>query len=133
MDTHPVRKKVTAICDRQDFITERIARNHKLINNVPYQLFIAEILDHRMSVCPRGNAPADSHRFWEVLYMNRVPIVKRSKGLSYFLDLPVVCLDDWDELNDENHINEQYEKVKNNSREKLDMSFWEKKILNELK
>ncbi len=133
MDTHPTRSKVTTICERQDFITDRITKDHTQINNLPYQMFISEILDHKMSVCPRGNAPADSHRFWEVLYMNRVPIVKRSKGLSYFLDLPVVCLDNWDELNDENHINEQYEKVKNNSREKLDMSFWEKKILNELK
>ena len=132
MDTHPIRKQVTNICEKQQFITDRITRDHTTINNLPYQMFVSEILDHKMSVCPRGNAPADSHRFWEVLYMDRVPIVKTSKGNSYFLDLPVVCLDDWEELNDLNHINKKYEQVKNNSREKLDMSYWEKKILNAL-
>jgi hypothetical protein len=86
-----------------------------------------------MTICPRGNAPADSHRFWEVLYMDRVPIVKRNKGLESFLDLPVVCLDDWNELENVDLINEKYEKVKNNSREMLDMSYWENKILNAIK
>lgn len=133
LDTHPIRRKVNNICENKDYITDRIAKSHTQINNTPYQLFISEILDHKMTICPRGNAPADSHRFWEVLYMDRVPIVKRNKGLESFLDLPVVCLDDWNELESVDLINEKYKKVKNNSREMLDMSYWENKILNAIK
>ena len=84
-----------------------------------------------MIVCPRGNAPAETHRFWEVLYLGRIPIIKKNKGNSFFLELPVIALEDWEQLADLEFINSEYEKVKNNSKEMLKMSYWEKVITDE--
>jgi hypothetical protein len=84
-----------------------------------------------MAVCPRGNAPADTHRFWEVLYMNRVPIIKLNQGNKYFTELPVIILDDWQQLKDKSFLDSEWERVKDNPKEMLDMLYWEKLIQNE--
>ena len=84
-----------------------------------------------MVVCPRGNAPAETHRFWEVLYMNRVPIIKLNQGNRYFTELPVIVLDDWQQLKDKSFLDTEWERVKDNSKEMLDMLYWEKLIQNE--
>ncbi len=49
--------------------------------------------------CVRGNG-VDTHRIWEALYRNSLPIVKRDKwstSLAY-LGLPLFMVDDWQEL-----------------------------------
>ncbi len=49
-------------------------------------------------ICPRGNA-VDCHRNWEVLYMRRVPIMKRDPYLEeLFKDYPVLWVDDFAEV-----------------------------------
>ena len=63
-------------------------------------------------ICPRGNA-VDCHRNWEVLYMRRVPIMKRDPYLQeLFKDYPVLWVDDFAEvtqtmLMDNYHLYEQ--------------------------
>ena len=131
LNTTPIREKVRHICESLPYVTNKLTKDHLKINDNPYQQYVSEIIDHRMIVCPRGNAPAETHRFWEVLYLNRVPIIKKNKGNSFFLDLPVVALDDWEQLRDMDFLNSEYEKVKDNSREMLKMSYWRNKITNE--
>ena len=49
-------------------------------------------------ICPRGNA-IDCHRNWEVLYMRRVPIMKRHPYLEeLYKDLPVLFVNDYSEV-----------------------------------
>ena len=93
-----------------------------------YKEFADKVLDHKMVVCPRGNAAADSHRFWEVLYLGRVPIVKYKKGIAPFLELPVIVLDDWDKLLDLEFLQDEYDKVKNNPKDMLDISYWVERV-----
>jgi hypothetical protein len=131
LNTNPIRTKVNDICQSLPYVTCDSAISHENTNNRPYDDFVNHILDHKMVVCPRGNAPAETHRFWEVLYMNRVPIIKRNKGNSYFTDLPVVVLDDWEQLKDKAFIDLEWAIVKDNSKEMLDMIYWEKLIQNE--
>ena len=49
-------------------------------------------------ICPEGNG-ADTHRFWEALYVKCVPIVLRTTYIEViqkqFPDLPMVVLDSW--------------------------------------
>ncbi len=131
VDTHPIRTAVNKLCEELPFVTTSVSRSHAETNSRPYDEFIKDIVEHKMVVCPRGNAAAETHRFWETLYMNRVPIIKRNKGNSFFTELPVIVLEDWEQLANLEFLESEWEKVKDNSREMLKMSYWEKLILNE--
>lgn len=131
LSTHPIRAEVNNICQSLSYVTCDSAVSHENTNNRPYDDFVKQIIDHKMVVCPRGNAPAETHRFWEVLYMNRVPIIKLNQGNKYFTELPVIVLDDWQQLKDKSFLDTEWERVKDNSKEMLDMLYWEKLIQNE--
>ena len=46
-------------------------------------------------ICPQGNG-VDCHRNWEVLYLKRVPIMKKSDYLQeLYKDYPVLWVDDF--------------------------------------
>jgi hypothetical protein len=88
-------------------------------------------------ICPEGNA-VDCHRNWEVVYMRRVPVMKKNVYLKYLLrDYPVLFVDDYTEVTEEyllsnEHLFDQmqeidlddlniqtfYDKIVNNSIEK---------------
>ena len=52
-------------------------------------------------ICPRGNA-IDCHRNWEVIYMRRVPIMKRHPYLEeLFKDYPVLFVDKYSEVTED--------------------------------
>jgi len=59
------------------------------------------LASYRYCVCPRGNG-LDTHRFWEALYLDCVPIVLDSPWIRvlryHYPSLPVVVLSRWDEL-----------------------------------
>ena len=67
-------------------------------NRVSYGDFLATLKQCKFMICPRGNA-VDCHRNWEVLYMRRVPIMKRDPYLQeLFKDYPVLWVDDFAEV-----------------------------------
>jgi len=81
-------------------------------NRVSYKDFLFRLKQCKFMICPRGNA-IDCHRNWEVLYMRRVPIMKRDSYLQeLFKDYPVLWVDDFTEvtqtmLMDNYHLYEQ--------------------------
>jgi hypothetical protein len=123
-DRQQVNKKL-------DYVTTTVSLSHKESVERSYIKYVNDILNHKMVVCPRGNAPAETHRFWETLYLGRVPIIKKNRGNSFFTELPVVVLESWDDLTNLDFINSQYEKVKNNSKDMLYIEYWKSRILNE--
>jgi hypothetical protein len=65
---------------------------------VSYKDFLTRLKQCKFMICPRGNA-VDCHRNWEVLYMRRVPIMKRDPYLQeLFKDYPVLWVDDFAEV-----------------------------------
>lgn len=58
--------------------------------------------EYEFCVCPEGNG-VDTHRLWEALYLQCVPIVIQSPFIqvltNQFPDLPIVVLNSWDDLN----------------------------------
>jgi hypothetical protein len=54
---------------------------------------------YRFVASPPGNGE-DCHRTWEALYLNVIPIVKRTILSEYFADLgiPLMLVDDWNSL-----------------------------------
>ena len=65
----------------------------------PYLEYLKELKRHKFAICPEGNG-IDTHRFYECLYMNVVPICKRNILTEYYSKLlPIVLVNEWQELN----------------------------------
>ena len=65
---------------------------------VDYYNFLLNLAKHKFIVCPRGNA-IDCHRNWEVLYMRRVPVMKRDSYLEeLYRDYPVLFVDKYSDI-----------------------------------
>lgn len=54
-------------------------------------------------ISPEG-AGMDCHRTWEALLLGSIPIVKSSPLNSLFKDLPVLIINDWQDINSQNLI-----------------------------
>jgi hypothetical protein len=86
-----------------------------------------------MVICPAGNG-VDTHRIWEILYSNRVPITIKTgnyKIYDLYEKLPIIILDTISDLMNLDLINEKYEKSINNFKniDMIDFNFWKNKIL----
>jgi hypothetical protein len=55
------------------------------------------ISKYKWTLCPRG-AGEDTHRLWEALYLGSIPVVLKSPLSSLYKDLPVIQLDNWNQL-----------------------------------
>ena len=64
-----------------------------------YDVYCQQILEHKFMICPQGNG-VDCHRNWEVLYLKRVPIMKKTAYLQeLYKDYPVLFVDDFGDIN----------------------------------
>lgn len=97
LNTHPSRKNCfDKLISKIDF---NVARNKK-------DYFI-ELAKHKYAICPRGNG-LDTHRIWECLYLNVIPIVIKNDFIN--IDhLPIIVLNDW---NDINTISDEFYNIK---------------------
>jgi len=85
--------------------------------------------NYSFELCPEGNG-LDTHRFYEALLLNTIPIVKRNSLESMYIKFPCVIVDDWNEITEKNCIkwkNELKDRI-HNEKYKLNMDFWYKKI-----
>lgn len=94
--------------------------------------FFNDILDHKMVLCPIGNG-IDTHRIWEVLYCDRIPItfkVGNYKIYELYQKFPILILNNFEELLDENLIKTKYNEIisKNYDKDMLNYSYWEKNV-----
>jgi hypothetical protein len=119
--------------------------NYPLERSAVYELFIKEsfclnssfkdfysyLLDLARSkfiLSPRGNG-IDCHRMWEALYMGAYPIVKSSSLDPLYEGLPVIIVNDWNEVT-ENFLVQKYEEMKGKefAWEKINADYWFKWI-----
>jgi hypothetical protein len=81
------------------FRNKRWAEVHE--QRVTYSVFLYNLSQSKFMICPRGNA-IDCHRNWEVIYMRRVPIMKRHPYLQeLYKDYPVLFVDDYSEVTEQ--------------------------------
>lgn len=92
--------------------------------------FLEDIRSHKFVLCPRG-VGIETHRMWETLYMGSIPIVKKEKALNEFRDLPILFIDNWDEISEE-FLQKKYDEIISTkwNMEKLKFGYWKKKITN---
>lgn len=95
--------------------------------------FLRDIKSSKFVFCPRGNG-IDTHRLWETLYMGSIPIVKYEETHHLFTDLPILFIEDWDEVN-EDFLNEKHLEIINKewNLDKLKISYWENFIKEKIK
>jgi len=62
----------------------------------PKRDYFIELAKHKSCICPRGNG-IDTHRLWESIYLNVIPIVVKNDFIN-IENLPIIILDDWSDL-----------------------------------
>lgn len=63
-----------------------------------YRDFLIEMRDHKFMICPEGHG-MDCHRNWELLYMRRVPVMKKSPYFARLMEgFPVLFVEDWSSI-----------------------------------
>ena len=92
--------------------------------------YLRKLRETPMVVCPEGNG-VDTHRLWETLYMGGMPVVKNNKLLNPLFDvLPVLRVNDWNQLGDLEYMHSSWDKVHKMSwnPEVLGASYWKELI-----
>lgn len=84
----------------------------------------ANQVEYAFVISPRGNG-LDCHRTWEALILGCIVIVKKGPLDSLYTDLPVLIVNDWDEVNQE-LLDSTIEKFKHMdfNYEKLEVNYW---------
>jgi len=100
-------------------------KRHSLCETETYIRYIREIKSCHYVLCPRG-AGIDTHRLWETLYLGRVPIVKRCNNTRYYSDLPILFVDDWNEVTEKTLVDQidHFSDTDKFNMEKLKLSWW---------
>jgi len=100
------------------------------VNGYGFDKYLDNIYNHPFVVCPEGNG-IDTHRMWECLYMNTIPVCVRNINNQFYTDLPILFVDDWEEVN-EIFLFEAYKSMTNKkwNRDMLKFSYWKDAIIN---
>lgn len=127
-NTNPIRAKITNFFENKNWAT--IGSKTK-----SYEEFLLNIKEHKFMICPEGNAiGGDCHRDWEVIYMRRVPIIKKNDFLTNLFDgIPVLFVEDFNDVT-ESLLNENlnlYDEMQNFDLSNLDIKKMYEKILKE--
>jgi hypothetical protein len=98
------------------------------LNGQNFDNYLDNLYNHKFVVCPEGNG-TDTHRTWECLYINTIPIEKRNINNQFYTDLPICFVDDWEEITEE-FLNSEYERITKLdwNLEKLDFNYWKNRI-----
>ena len=118
--------------------------------------YLEEMSQYKFAVSPRGWGP-DCYRTWEALLVGTIPIVRRCQFDQYiargsdvadcgqtcsltsdqgsqldrlYEDLPILVIDEWEEITEE-FLEQKYAEIqaKTSRREKLYLEYWKQKIL----
>jgi hypothetical protein len=121
------RKPVVDILSNKTYVTFVNGKN-----GYNYDEYLNNLYTHCFVVCPEGNG-TDTHRLWETLYAGSIPIHKKTINISYYEDLPICLVDDWSQIEDENFLISEYQKIKSKqwNLEKLNFEYWKAQILQE--
>jgi len=87
------------------------------------QDYFIELSKHKYAICPRGNG-LDTHRIWECLYLDVIPIIIKSDYINID-NLPIIILDDWNDI--DKIYNYEFIKQYTN---KLTLNFYKENINN---
>lgn len=119
-DNNPERKKVLELVENEwsDF-SETVFHGNKNVWQESEQHVYDMFSQYKFILSPKGGG-YDSHRTWEALYVNSIPIVLSSPLDSTYEQLPILVVKNWNEITEE-FLQEKYLEFK--SRRKYTYSF----------
>ncbi len=122
------RQKVFDLFKDKDWVT---VGNYEG-NRKGFNLYFKELCRHKFIFNPPGNG-FDNHRMWEAWYLGCIPISKRSVFTSFYEDMPMVIVDEWEQVTPE-FLNQEYLRIKamDWNKHKLQFAYWKTKIKNTL-
>jgi len=108
--------------------TQDTYRENDEKENMLYAGYLQDLICSKFVFSPEGNG-IDCHRTWEILLMGSIPIVKHSTIDKVFDGLPVLLVDDWQEVTQE-FLEKQYAIMnqKNYNMERLYADYWIEQI-----
>ena len=98
--------------------------------NKSWASYLTDMAQSKFVLSPNGNG-LDCHRTWEILLMGSIPVVKKSSLDSLYEDLPVLIVNNWQEVTEE-LLTQKYPEIiqKTYNRKKLYAAYWLDKIKN---
>ena len=94
-----------------------------------YKDYLDDLSKHILVMCPAGNG-TDCYRILESIYLGCIPIVKRSPVSNYLEGLPMLVVDDWDEIS-QAFLKDKYAEIITSSEYSLNkakLSYWKDQI-----
>lgn len=121
------REEAYKVLANQPFVT---AVYHP--NIFAFDDYIDNIYKHKFMICPEGSG-IDCHRTWECLYLDTIPVMKRSVNSSYYEDLPICFVESWGQISKE-FLDKEYDRIINTTwnMDKIDFEYW-KNVIQKLK
>lgn len=114
--THPIRTQLRQLFHNKSFV--------EFASVKPPQKYLLEMSRYKFVLSPQGNG-LDCHRTWEALLMGAIPVMKTSTLDSLYEGLPVIIVQDWDDITEE-FLERKYQEIQTTTynREKLFMNYW---------
>ena len=133
------QKRYKELGENRGDIFEKL-KETQLVDYISYKIPREELWKikskYLFSVSPHGNG-LDCHRTWEDLLLGCIVIVKKSSLDDLYKDLPVVIVDSWDEITEQNLFlwKKKFEQLLENKtyKKKLYNSYWIQKIFQKKK
>jgi hypothetical protein len=135
--------KIVKIFNNSHFALDRFKTRQKALEIIPKNLLVnqskfisrsetwKEMTKYKFVLSPYGNG-YDCHRTYEALVLNCIPIIlsKHIDKMIQNLDLPVLIVNNWNEITSELLIDtaKRYNNVSEYSKEKITLSYWINKI-----
>ena len=96
----------TNIKERSNCLREITKKGLVLTQTKDFESYLRELSKSLFVISPNGNG-VDCHKTWESLYLHTIPIVTKSLNMSFYKNLPILMLNNWDEL-DVDLLNQDY-------------------------
>jgi len=119
---HDIRSEIDNITSRNGIPMSCMEDQNNYLDFISRSIFC---------ISPPGNG-IDCHRIWECLYLKCIPIVKSHHALEQFKNLPIMFIDDWNDITID-FLKANVNKIKglNIKHDELNFNYWKSKIKNE--
>lgn len=116
--------KVQTNKDKREECFQKIsAKGIEFLPTVNFETYLKKLSTYQYAICPEGFG-TDTHRFWECLCLNVIPICKKNPLVEYLAkDFPVILLNNWDDLN-VSELESSYDSFQWDYHHKLDMCYY---------
>ena len=93
--------------------------------NLDLNTYKQKLESHKFVLCPPGNG-IDTHRMWETLYLDSIPVVEKNISSREYSKLPIIYYENIEDVNIE-YLNERCKELIF-EKEMLSVDWWEKKV-----